>query len=191
MEKKKKLSDSIFENIIIAVAIMLYFIIINFSYYRVDDYIVLMGLKISSIIILLISILIFEIAYKKDNGTIAIYGIEILVLSIYVLLIPHIIERANLEFTNYILVSSYVFTAYYMLKSMIIYTIDRKRYLNSLSDIKDIVDTKPIKKKRYYTYNGETHSIPEWASLYNLKTKTLEFLDQMKPCQTGYMMFLM
>ena len=100
-----------------------------------------------SIIILLISILIFEIAYKKDNGTIAIYGIEILVLSIYVLLIPHIIERANLEFTNYILVSSYVFTAYYMLKSMIIYTIDRKRYLNSLSDIKDIVDTKPIKKK--------------------------------------------
>ena len=100
MEKKKKLSDSIFENIIIAVAIMLYFIIINFSYYRIDDYIVLMGLKISSIIILLISILIFEIAYKKDNGTIAIYGIEILVLSIYVLLIPHIIERANLEFTK-------------------------------------------------------------------------------------------
>lgn len=147
MEKKKKLSDNIFENIIIAVAIMLYFIIINFSYYRIDDYILQMGLKISSIIILLISILIFEIAYKKDNGTIAIYGIEILVLSIYVLLIPHIVERTKLEFTNYILVSSYIFTAYYMLKSMIIYTIDRKRYLNSLSDIKDIVDTKPIKKK--------------------------------------------
>ena len=122
-------------------------VVVGSKTYRIDDYIVLMGLKISSIIILLISILIFEIAYKKDNGTIAIYGIEILVLSIYVLLIPHIIERANLEFTNYILVSSYVFTAYYMLKSMIIYTIDRKRYLNSLSDIKDIVDTKPIKKK--------------------------------------------
>ena len=34
--------------------------------------------------------------------------------------------------------------------------------------------TKPVKKKHYYTYNDETHSISEWAELYNLKTKTLE-----------------
>ena len=34
--------------------------------------------------------------------------------------------------------------------------------------------TKPINKKHYYTYNNETHSLPEWAKLYNLKTKTLE-----------------
>ena len=147
MEKGKKVNEKIYENIIIAVAVMLYFIIINFSYYRIEKDILIIGLKIVSMIILLLSITIFEIAYKKDSGKLAIYGIEILVLAAHALSILHVVEIAKLQFTTYILISSYIFVIYYILKSIILYTIEKRNYLKSLSDIKEIVDNKPVKKE--------------------------------------------
>ena len=147
MGKLKKINDKVFENIIIAVAIMLYFIIINFSYYRLDTNNLIMMLKIASIIILLFSIIIFEIAYKKDNGKIAIYGIEILVLASHVLSIMQVVEIVKIKFTIYILISSYTFAIYYILKAIILYTIDKRNYLKGLSDIKEIVNNEPIKKE--------------------------------------------
>lgn len=34
--------------------------------------------------------------------------------------------------------------------------------------------TKPLKKKKYYEYNGEIHSIKEWSDIYHIKLKTLQ-----------------
>ena len=147
MEKVKKVNEKVFENIIIAVAIMLYFIIINFSYYRVEQNILQTVLKIVSMVILLSSIIIFEIAYKKDSGKIAIYGIEILVLASHALSIMQVVEITKVKFTTYILISGYIFVIYYILKAAILYTIDKRKYLESLSDIKDIVNNEPIKKE--------------------------------------------
>lgn len=145
--EKKKVNEKVFENIIIAVAIMLYFIIINFSYYRIEESMLHLGLKVTSMAILILSIIIFEIAYKKDSGKIAIYGIEILVLAVHALSIIQVVGITKIKFTTYILISSYIIGIYYILKASIIYTIDRKKYLESLSDIKEIVKSKPIKKK--------------------------------------------
>lgn len=145
--EKKKVNEKVFENIIIAVAIMLYFIIINFSYYRIEESMLHLGLKVASMVILILSIIIFEIAYKKDSGKIAIYGIEILVLAVHALSIIQVVGITKIKFTTYILISSYIIGIYYILKASIIYTIDRKKYLESLSDIKEIVKSKPIKKK--------------------------------------------
>ena len=71
-ESNKIIIKKIFENIIIAIAIMLYFIIINFSYLRMDENMLLQGIKIASMIVLFFSITIFEVAYHKDSGRIAI-----------------------------------------------------------------------------------------------------------------------
>lgn len=147
MEKSKKVNEKVFENIIIAVAILLYFILINFSYYRLEENNLVIGLKIISMMVLLLSIIIFEIAYKKDSGKIAIYGIEILVLASHALSIMQVVEIAKLNFTTYILISSYAFVIYYILKAVILYTIDKRNYLKSLSDIKEIVNNEPIKKE--------------------------------------------
>ncbi|MCI9064167.1 MAG: hypothetical protein HFJ17_06155 [Clostridia bacterium] len=147
MEKRKKVNKDIYENIIIAVAVMLYFIIINFSYFRLDEKYILIGLKSMSMVILLLSIVIFEIAYRKDSGKLAIYGIESLVIAAHTLSIIHVVQIAKLQFTIYILSSSYTFVIYYILKSMIINTIEKRRYLKSLSDIKEIVSIEPIKKE--------------------------------------------
>ena len=147
MEKRKKVNEKVFENTIIAVAIMLYFIIINFSYYRLSEDTLIIGLKIISMVILLLSITIFEMAYKKDSGKIAIYGIEILILALHALSIMQVVDITKIKFTTYVLISSYTFVIYYILKATILYTIDKRKYLESLSDIKEIVSNEPIKKE--------------------------------------------
>lgn len=154
-ENNKIIRKKIFENIIIAIAMMIYFIIINFSYLRMEESILLQGIKIASIVILFLSIIIFEGAYRKDSGRIAINGIEVLVLAIHTLTIWTVINRFKIEFDTYVLISTYTFTIYYILKSIIIYTIEKKKYLDSLSDIHEIVSNEPIKKEAKKRKNKE------------------------------------
>ena len=151
----KEIRKKIFENIIIAIAMMIYFIVINFSYLRMDENILLQGIKVASLVILFLSIIIFEIAYKKDSGRIAINGIEVLVLAIHTLTIWTVINRFKIDFDKYVLFSTYTFAIYYILKSIIIYTIEKKKYLDSLSDIHEIVSNEPIKKEAKKRKNKE------------------------------------
>ena len=154
-ENNKIIRRKIFENIIIAIAMMIYFIIINFSYLRMEENILLQGIKIESIVILFFGIAIFEVAYHKDSGRIAINGIEVLILSIHTLTIWTVINRFKIEFDKYILFSTYVFAIYYILKSIIIYTVEKKKYLDSLSDIHEIVSNEPVKKEAKKRKNEE------------------------------------
>ena len=144
--KKQKISENVFENILIAVAIMLYFILINFSYYRLEENFLVIELKVLSAIVLILGIIFLEKAYHKDSGKIAINAIELLFLSGHTLSIMHVVEVNNFIFTDYILISSYIFSVYYLVKSIIIFTKERREYLKSLSDIREIVDIKPTKK---------------------------------------------
>lgn len=155
-EKNKIIRKKIFENIIIAIAIILYFVIINFSYSRMEEDMLLQGIKMASMGILALSIVTFEIAYHKDSGRIAINGIEILILAIQTLTIWTVINRLKIEFNKYILFSTYAFAIYYVLKSIVIYTIEKKKYLDSLSDIHEIVSNEPVKKEAKKRKNKES-----------------------------------
>ena len=125
---------------------MLYFILINFSYYRLEENFLVIELKVLSAIVLILGIIFLEKAYHKDSGKIAINAIELLFLSGHTLSIMHVVEVNNFIFTDYILISSYIFSVYYLVKSIIIFTKERREYLKSLSDIREIVDIKPTKK---------------------------------------------
>lgn len=146
-ENNKMIRKKIFGNVIIAIAIMLYFMLINFSYFRVEEEIFVKGIKITSMIVLFLGIGILEIAYSKDSGKIAINGIEILILSVYTLTIWHVLSKIGITFETYIVISSYVFAIYYILKAILIYTNEKRIYLKSLSDIHEIVSNEPIKKE--------------------------------------------
>ena len=56
-------------------------------------------------------------------------------------------KMSSAGITFSIIVSSYAFSIYYILKAIILYTKERRDYLKSLSDIKEIVDIKPTKKE--------------------------------------------
>ena len=146
-ENNQKISKNVFGNIIMAVIIMIYYMIINLAYDKIAMEQVLLGLKVLSMAVLAISIIIIEIAYKKDSGKIAINGIEILVIASHTLSIAHVVEIAKFDFSTYILASSYVFATYYIFKAIIVYTNEKREYLKSLSDISEILENEPIKKE--------------------------------------------
>ena len=147
MKKKALMSTKVYINIILAVAVVIYFALINFVFYRTVEENLILGLKMVSGLILMLGIFFLEVAYNKDSGRIAIYAIELLVLSIFTLSIQHIVEINKFDFSTYILIAAGVFVVYYILKSIIVFTKERKEYLDSLSDIREIVDIKPTKKE--------------------------------------------
>ena len=143
---KKQISYNVYKNILIAIIIMIYFIGINSMYYKLEHNKLLNILKILSMLLLFFGIIILEIAYRKENGKFGINAIEIIVLAGHTLSTAHIVELQKFSFANYILVSSYIYSIYYLFKAVFIYTKERKDYLNSLSDIKEIVVNDPVKK---------------------------------------------
>lgn len=146
MKKKAPVNFKMFINIVIAIIVLAYFILINIV--NQNTYDTNGVIKTFTMIFLISTIVIFEIAYKKDDEILAINGIETLILSIHTLLINHILSKFNFDFQTYTLVSSLLITAYYILKTLIMFTRERKKYLDSLSDISEIVKKEqPIKKE--------------------------------------------
>lgn len=98
---------------------------------------------------LTLAIVLFEISYRKSKekveGTLSIYGIETLILAIFTLFIPHFFVELDGNKANSILAAAlFVVVYYYVMKSIILYVLQAKRYRKSLSDIKEITS----KKKR-------------------------------------------
>ncbi len=157
MEENNNLNTKLFKNIVVAILITIYFIFLNLGKMNIEYNIFLTDIKVFALIILGIAIIIFENAYKENSDELALFGVEILVLACHTLSIIHVVTIFNFEFKYYILTSSYVFAIYYVLKDIIIYTIEKRKYLQSLSDIQDIVKKeKPSKKEAKKKSKDET-----------------------------------
>lgn len=147
-ELDEKYLKGMYLNILKAIIIVLYFFILNAAYEKVNIVYLDKGIKLCTMIFLFIAIYMFERAYKKDDGKLAIQGIEILILSMYTLTMEHITNRFDFEFKIYSLVASYIFAIYFMLKCIILYTKGKKEEVEKLSDIKEIVKKEePVKKE--------------------------------------------
>ena len=137
-EKKLKINKKIFTNITIAILIVIYFIFINLGFYNIAPAKFLVDLQVFSILTIGITIIIFEIAYKKDSGELAIYGIETLFVAICTLLTIYIGMYYKTKFSYIINTISMLFAIYYVTKSIIIYVKMRKKALKRASDIDKI-----------------------------------------------------
>lgn len=147
----KKINDlvtgNVLNNLVYASMITIYFMFFNMYAVFTETEIFIQYIKIASFIFLLFSIFIFEIAYKKDNDEISLNGIEFLVLSIFSLSIQYIPKLLKIDENTYMFAGTYIFLIYYGIKNIIIYTCERKKELDNLSDIKEIVKDEPIKKE--------------------------------------------
>lgn len=138
---------TIFKNLLRAIVIMCYFIVLNFAYTRMNLERLVGDIKVFSSVLLILGLLALEKSYKDDNGKEALTGIELLCLSLHSLSIMHIITRYQYDFRLYLLTSSYIIAIYYVLKSIVIDTKDKRNRLKELSDISEIVKEAPIKKE--------------------------------------------
>ena len=135
---KKNITNSIFFNCLLFIIMMAITLIINVSFNELnvkdfDSYI-----DIIQIFCAIISVVVLEVAYRKDSGKIAFYGIELLVFSICVLFVPYMyIVKDNIYFLKN---SITAFGIYYIVKSVTSFLHTRNKYLReNMSDIKELV----------------------------------------------------
>ena len=141
---KKEILTKIFDNLIIATNIVLLFTILIVARLFLNVQNLINIYNTTSIVMLAFTIFVFEFAYKKDSGSLAIYGIEMLVFSIVILFMPYLFVRLNaipLKFINiYVII-------YYIAKVIIMYNRHKRKTLLENSDIKQIVkkESKDVK----------------------------------------------
>lgn len=198
-EISQEILKKMFRNLLQAIGIMLYFIILNLAYSNMKQERLMKDIEVFASGFLIAGIVFLERAYKKDDSSIAITGIEFLVLSLHSLSIMHVITLFQYDFMLYLSTSSYIFSIYYVLKTIILYTKGRKEYLDSLSDISQIVkkdepvkkeaqkrneeiekNNKPDTKKKTSKTKGETVKISKIEEMKKTKKKTKQKLEKEK-----------
>ena len=137
-EDINEINKYLFKNVIIAACIIIYFMFLNLGKINIKADVYIVDLKVFSVSILLSAIAIIEQAYKKDSGTIAIYGIEMIVLSLITLALIYIDLLIPQVYIYIVLAISYIFAIYYLIKSIVIYITMKKKY--SVEHIKEIMN---------------------------------------------------
>lgn len=137
-EVKEKLLKNIFYNFLLAIGTMCYMCIVNLVYIYCDSQIYDITSKVLIMLAIIFSVVIFEIAYKKDSGRVAINGIEVLFFSVVVLYMPKMFTNSDKLYSKIFLLTPLYCAIYYVGKSIVVYKKTEKEYQNSLSDIKEI-----------------------------------------------------
>ena len=135
-ETKEKIQKKVLKNFLFATVILLFWAILRLLAINLEKQVAILIYKILSIIVFVVTLILFEVAYKKDSDSLAITSIEMFFLSIATLLTPYILINRPSIFTSIIGV---YFTSYYVIKNFIIYKKEKKEYLKEKNDITQIV----------------------------------------------------
>ena len=127
-EELKNINKPVFKNILVAVVVIIYCIFLILGFNNIDGDVYQTDLKVFAMCILFLAILLLEKAYKKDSGTLAIYGIEAIIISIITFALIYVNLMFADKYINIVLIISYVLAIYYVLKSIIIFIRGRKKY---------------------------------------------------------------
>lgn len=137
---KEKLVKKIFSNVWLAIGMILSFGAIYLIYLWTTEEISMLLMKIFAIIFILITVIVFEVAYRKEKIELGVIGIELLVYSIVVLYIPQAYKhREELLLYQVFAPAPVICSIYYVLKSLANYIRAKREYQGSLSDVKEIV----------------------------------------------------
>ena len=135
----KKINTPVFHNVLVAIVVLIYFVFLILGFYNIDTNIYQTDLKVFAMAILLLAIILLEIAYKKDNGRIAIFGIETIVIAIITLALIYIHLMFASRYVLITLATAYILALYYVIKSVVIYIRGKQKYF--LDDVKEMINT--------------------------------------------------
>lgn len=138
-EEKTKIYKKVFENMLIADILMAFFYLISLGSFNIETQTFLMDLKVFSVGFILFTIILFEISYRKENGSLCIHGIECMAVAICILFFNYLYTMYMKDFYLYVSTFAYISSVYYVGKSIIIYRKMKKQYIASLSDIDEII----------------------------------------------------
>ena len=138
-EERKKIHKPVWINIAFTLIVLLYFSFLIIGFYNIDKNVYQIDLKVFSLCILFFAIILLERAYKKDNGRIAIYGIETIIISIITLGLIYVNLMMSSTYIKIVLIILGVAVVYYLIKSIIINIRGRKKYF--INNMKEMINT--------------------------------------------------
>ena len=145
---ENKLNKKLIENISMAIAIIVYFMSLIFGKERINATNYTNLLKTYTMCLGILSIIIFEYSYKKENVKTMYNGIEILILSIITMFSIYIGKVEGIKYLFYLALFAYAFSIYYLIKDILIYNKTKKEYLKTLTDIEEITKKEEPQKAK-------------------------------------------
>lgn len=137
-EIMNKIYLRVFENIMYAIFILLYFILLCIGAKTIQKEVYIIDLKVFSIFAIAATIWVIEYAYKKDSGRHAMHSIELLIVAIVTLFTPYMYIVYNNKFIGILSSIVLLIAIYYVGKSIIDYIKRKKKALKKTSDVRKI-----------------------------------------------------
>lgn len=138
-DEKKKIYKNVFGNILFGILISVYFISLGWGFVNINTRSFVTDLKVFSVILLGITIILFEYAYNKDSGRAALKGVEILVVSIVSLVLLYMYILYQDKFVMITSICSCVAIVYYFIRAISVYIKDKISWKKTISDVKEII----------------------------------------------------
>lgn len=137
---REAIYDKLFKNLCIAILVLLYFIFVNLGYIKLKPSVFEEDLHVFAGILIILTIVSFELGYRRSDMEISMHGVELLFLSIVTLFMPYIYFHRGIILRFVYSFAAIYITVYYLIKCVYIYINEIRKYKNGLSDIKEIVD---------------------------------------------------
>ena len=173
--KMQEIKGRVIRNLIVGILIIAYFMVLVLAHSKLREDRLLGDIQVFAGTFLVIGIVFLEQAYKHGEGYRTINGIESIVLAAHTLSIEYVLNIIHIDFSMYMYLSSGVIVIYYILKLLMVFTLGKKQYIDSFSDISEIVKDEPQKKeakKREVTKTTKTDNNNKAQSKTNNKTST-------------------
>lgn len=139
---KDKINAKIFENLLFVAVIIVYLGALNLGMVNIPTENYLVDLKVFGVILLVVTIILIEIAYKKDKGSLWIHSIELMVLSFFTMYLVYFYSIYYNTFGTIIFSFIFICMIYYTIKILVARKRIIKEYNKSLIDIGEIVKKK-------------------------------------------------
>jgi len=136
---KKKIRNRIIKNTMIALIVIIYLILLNILSMHIETALYILGIKGLCVVLAIVSVIYFELSYRKDNGYLFMHGAEFLFIatvtlfSVYAYVVFFVTYNTILV---YILIGVIV---YYIVKTILTLRNMKQEYYESQNDIKEIV----------------------------------------------------
>lgn len=167
-EEKQKITRIALDNLINAISIMTYLIVLMLLPLIKKQMFSITIYKTASMIILFLSIFIFEKAYKCDSGKLTISGIEVLILAIITLFAQYGFLKMQYTFLQ---LAGVYYGAYYIIKTIVLSAKIKRNYRKTVSDISEIVKKESKDKKAKETKTKRANKKEPKKEIKSLKKK--------------------
>lgn len=135
IEMKKDALKSVLQNLVMVVIVLVLLSVMCFMDENQIKENFSTELKIISTVFAVISIIFFEIAYRKEKANVCFWAIELLILGMIVMFVPYLSQYVQ----NIIIGIAIGFGIYYLIKLVLIVLKKQKEFSDKKSDVKEIV----------------------------------------------------